>query len=252
VSGAAAIAILPVTGIPQVRPGDDLAALVGDAVERSGGLRDGDIVVVCQKIVSKSEGRIVRLSEVEPGEKARSFAKKYEKDAAMVELAMREATEVLRMNDGHLITATAKGFVAANSGIDRSNQATADEATLLPLDSDASAEALREKLSHRFGAKIAVVVTDTFGRPWRLGQIDFAIGAAGMKVLDDHIGRGDWTGRVLEHTVIAVADQVAAAAGMVMAKAGGVPAVVVRGFDWEAGGENAGNLVRPRAQDLFR
>jgi len=247
-----AVSIFPLTGIPAIVPGDDLARLVGDAIVRTVQLRAGDIVVVCQKVVSKAEGRIARLEDVVPGEKARGFAKKYEKDPAMIELALQEANEVLRMNDGHLITATAKGFVAANSGIDRSNQASGSEATLLPLDSDASAARLRQQLGERFGVDIAVVITDTFGRPWRLGQLDFAIGAAGMKVLDDHIGRPDWTGRTLEHTVIAVADQVAAAAGMVMSKAGGIPAALVRGFTWERGDENAGNLVRPRAQDLFR
>jgi len=246
------ISIFPLSGIPPIKPGDDLAHHIGDAIFASTGLRDRDIVVVCQKVVSKSEGRIVHLGDVEPGSKAAAFAKKYEKNPAMVELALREATEVLRMNDGHLITATAKGIVSANSGIDRSNQAAGDEVTLLPRDADASAAALRDRLFERFGANVAVVITDTFGRPWRLGQIDFAIGSAGMKVLDDHIGRGDWSGRVLEHTIIAVADQVAAAAGMVMAKAGGIPAAIVRGFDYQSGDDDAGDLVRPRKQDLFR
>ncbi len=246
------VTIVPLTGIPAIEPGSDLAAHIGDAIEASAGLHDRDIVVICQKVVSKSEGRVVRLDDVVVREKAASFAKKYEKEPALVELAMQEATEILRMVDGHLITATAKGFVAANSGVDRSNQATLSEATLLPLDSDASADAIRRRLFERFGADVAVVITDTFGRPWRLGQIDFAIGAAGMKVLDDHAGRIDWAGRVLEHTVIAVADQVAAAAGMVMAKDRGIPAVLVRGFHYDPGEETAGHLVRPRAQDLFR
>jgi coenzyme F420-0:L-glutamate ligase / coenzyme F420-1:gamma-L-glutamate ligase len=246
------VTILPLSGIPAIEPGADLAALIGDAVEASAGLQDRDVVVVCQKVVSKAEGRVVRLDDVIPRDKAASFARKYEKEPALVELAMQEATEILRMVDGHLITATAKGFVAANSGVDRSNQSSHSEATLLPLDSDASAERIRRRLFERFGADVAVVITDTFGRPWRLGQIDFAIGAAGMKVLDDHAGRIDWTGRTLEHTVIAVADQVAAAAGMVMTKDRGIPAVLVRGFHYEPGEENAGHLVRPRAQDLFR
>jgi coenzyme F420-0:L-glutamate ligase/coenzyme F420-1:gamma-L-glutamate ligase len=246
------LSIIPLSGLPTVSPGDDLATIVGDALVASEGLRDHDIVVVCQKVVSKAEGRVVRLEDVEPSPKALAFARKYEKEAALVELAMREASEVLRMTDGHLITATAKGFIAANSGIDRSNQASGDEVTLLPVDSDASAARIRARLCERFGVDVAVVITDTFGRPWRLGQLDFAIGAAGMKVLDDHIGRVDWSGRVLEHTVIAVADQVAAAAGMVMAKDRGIPAVLVRGFDYESGEEDAGRLVRPKAQDLFR
>lgn len=246
------VSIFPLTGIPAIRPGDDLGRILGYALAAQTGVRDGDIVTVCQKVVSKAEGRIAQLRDVVPGDKARAYARKYEKDPAMIELALQEATEVLRMNDGHLITATAKGFVAANSGIDRSNQASGDEATLLPLDSDASAAKIRAHLFERFGADVAVVITDTFGRPWRLGQIDFAIGSAGMNVLDDHIGKTDWTGRVLEHTVIAVADQVAAAAGMVMTKAGGIPAALVRGFVYERGEQNAGHLVRPRAQDLFR
>ena len=246
------VSIIPLTGIPAIGPDTDLARHIGDALAASAGLCDRDILVVCQKVVSKSEGRVVRLRDVEPSEQALAFAKKYEKEPGLIELALQEATEVLRMTDGHLITATAKGFVAANSGVDRSNQATSDEATLLPLDSDASAATLRKRMFERFGADVAVVITDTFGRPWRLGQIDFAIGAAGMKVLDDHAGRIDWTGRVLEHTVIALADQVAAAAGMVMCKDRGIPAVLVRGFDYESGEENAGTLVRPRAQDLFR
>lgn len=246
------VSILPLTGIPPIEPGSDLAQHIGDAIVASAGLRDRDIVVVCQKVISKAEGRVVRLRDVVARDKALAFAKKYEKEPALIELALQEAIEVLRMTDGHLITSTAKGFVAANSGVDRSNQATSDEATLLPLDSDASASLLRRKLCDRFGVDIAVVITDTFGRPWRLGQIDFAIGAAGMKVLDDHAGRIDWTGRVLEHTVIALADQVAAAAGMVMTKDRGIPAALVRGFHYESGEENAGNLVRPRAQDLFR
>jgi coenzyme F420-0:L-glutamate ligase/coenzyme F420-1:gamma-L-glutamate ligase len=246
------VSIVPLTGIPSIEPGSDLAAHIGDAIEASVGLHERDVVVVCQKVVSKSEGRVVRLDEVVVRDKAAQFARKYEKEPALVELAMQEANEVLRMVDGHLITATAKGFIAANSGIDRSNQASHAEATLLPLDSDASAQKIRQRLFERFGADVAVVITDTFGRPWRLGQIDFAIGAAGMRVLDDHAGRVDWTGRVLEHTVIAVADQVAAAAGMVMTKDRGIPAVLVRGFHYEPGEENAGHLVRPKAQDLFR
>lgn len=246
------VSIIPLTGIPVIEQGSNLGQHVGDAIVASAGLKKHDIVVVCQKVVSKAEGRVVRLRDIEPGDKALAFAKKYEKDARLVELALRESTEVLRMNDGHLITATAKGFVAANSGIDRSNQATSDEVTLLPVDSDASAARLRKQFLDRFGVDVAVVITDTFGRPWRLGQIDVAIGAAGMKVLDDHAGRTDWTGRPLEHTVIALADQVAAAAGMVMCKDRGIPAVIVRDFAYDAGDEDAGDMVRPKAQDLFR
>ncbi|HYC54425.1 MAG TPA: coenzyme F420-0:L-glutamate ligase [Candidatus Binatia bacterium] len=247
------IVLLPIAGLPSVHPGQDLGRLLGDAIEAARyGLKEGDVLVVCQKIVSKAEGRVVKLAQVEPSQKALEFARTYEKDPAMVELALREATEVLRMGNGHLITATGKGFVSANSGIDRSNQAHDGEVTLLPLDADRSADELRTRLLERFGVSIAVVVTDTFGRPWRLGQIDFAIGASGLAVLDDHLGRTDWSGRGLEHTLIAVADQLAAAAGLVMGKAAGIPAVLIRGYPYQAGDGSAGDLVRPRGEDLFR
>jgi len=247
------ISLQAVLGVGQIRAGDDLASILATALRRNGPvLRDGDVLVVCQKIVSKAEGRIVDLATVEPGERARKFAERYEKDAALVELVLREARDVLRSNDGHLITATGPGFVCANSGIDRSNQEHAGEVTLLPVDADVSARVLREALGRELGVDIAVIVSDTFGRPWRLGQIDFAIGAAGIEVLDDHVGRRDWSGRVLEHTVIATADQLAAAAGLVMGKAEGVPAVVLRGYAYRSGASGAAELVRPRDEDLFR
>jgi coenzyme F420-0:L-glutamate ligase/coenzyme F420-1:gamma-L-glutamate ligase len=247
------IVLLPLEGIPEVRPEDDLAAHLGAAIETSRyGLKDGDVVVVCQKIVSKAEGRVVDLCDVTPSDRAREFALAYDKDARVVELALRESEEVLRMADGHLITSTAGGFIAANSGLDRSNQSAADRVTLLPLNSDASAEHLRHRLHVRFGVRVAVIITDTFGRPWRMGQIDVAIGVAGMEVLDDFGGRSDRAGRVLEHTSIAVADQVAAAAGMAMGKADGIPAVLVRGAPISEGRGRAVDLVRPREQDLFR
>lgn len=252
-AGAAALQLFALTGLPSIRPGDDLIALIGDAIEAAGlGLQAADVVVVCQKIVSKAEGRILRLDEVEPSARARQFADAFAKDAALIELALREAGEVLRMQNGHLITATGKGFVSANSGIDRSNQAESGQVTLLPEDADRSAARLREGLAARFTVAPAVIVTDTFGRPWRLGQLDFSIGAAGLRVLDDHLGRDDWSGRTLEHTIIAVADQLAAAAGLLMGKASGIPAVLVRGYRYSAGEQTAADLVRPRELDLFR
>jgi len=247
------ISLHPLEGVGQVRAGDDLASILVAALRSSRfGLRQGDVLVVCQKVVSKAEGRIVDLATVEPGERASEFARRYGKDPALVELVLREASEVLRMDGGHLITATGPGFVCANAGIDRSNQERAGDVTLLPVDADASARALRETIGRELGVSIAVIVSDTFGRPWRLGQIDFAIGAAGIEILDDHVGRPDWSGRVLEHTVIATADQLAAAAGLVMGKSEGVPAVVVRGFAYRTGSCGAAKLVRPRDEDLFR
>lgn len=250
------IRIIPLTGIPRIYPGDDLGVLLCDAIERLDlGLREDDVLVVCQKIVSKAEGRVVRLSGVVPGEPAVAFAREFSKDPAVVEVALREAREVLRMTNGHLITATGPGFICANSGLDRSNQNDADEATLLPVDADQSAARLRAAVGQRLGVLPAVVVSDTFGRPWRLGQLDVAIGAAGLAVLDDHAGRVDWSGRTLEHTTIAVADQLAAAAGLAAAKHDGVPACIVRGYCVRAplpGAERAADLVRPPAEDMFR
>jgi coenzyme F420-0:L-glutamate ligase/coenzyme F420-1:gamma-L-glutamate ligase len=247
------ISLHPVIGVGPIRAGDDLASALASALRKNGPeLRAGDVLVVCQKVVSKAEGRIVDLSTVEPGERARDFAQRYDKDPALVELVLRESCELLRMTDGHLITATGPGFICANAGIDRSNQAGESEVTLLPVDADASARALRAALGKLCAVDIAIVVSDTFGRPWRLGQIDFAIGAAGIEVLDDHVGRRDWSGRALEHTVIATADQLAAAAGLVMGKAEGVPAVVVRGCSYRRGTSAAADLVRPRDEDLFR
>ncbi len=236
-----------------VEPGDDLCGFLASAAESSGiEMEAGDVLVVCQKIVSKAEGRIVRLSEIEPSERARRFADDHGKDPALVELALREAREVLRMERGHLITVTGPGWICANSGIDRSNQNQAGQVTLLPRDADASARRLRRGLERRLGVAPAVIVSDTFGRPWRLGQIDVAIGAAGIEVLNDVSGRRDWSGRVLEHTCTAVADQLAAAAGLLMRKNAGTPAVLVRGFAYRTTDERAAGLVRPAEDDLFR
>jgi coenzyme F420-0:L-glutamate ligase/coenzyme F420-1:gamma-L-glutamate ligase len=248
------ITIEALLGIGRVEPGDDLARLLAPPlVAIASPIRDDDVLVVCQKIVSKAEGRVVDLATVRPSVRAEEFAQSYGKDAALVELALREATEVLRMENGHLITATGPGFICANSGIDRSNQNRDGEATLLPLDADDSARRLRARLAEISGVEIAIVISDTFGRPWRLGQLDVAIGSAGLEVLDDHVGRSDWGGRRLEHTLIAVADQIAAAAGLVMGKADGVPAVLVRGYPYRrAAAAGAAALVRPRSEDIFR
>lgn len=247
-----AIELHPIGSLPMVCAGDDLGELLGKALGSSElKLVDGDVVVVCQKVVSKAEGRTVCLDDVTPRPSARRFADDYDKDPAVVELALAEANEVLRMVDGHLITRTGCGWICANSGLDRSNQNAEGEVTLLPVDADVSAASLRVSLRSRFGVDVAVIISDTFGRPWRLGQVDVAIGAAGLAVLDDHAGRADWTGRTLEHTVAAVADQLAAAAGLLMAKSAGVPAVIVRGADYSPGRGAAADLVRPREDDLF-
>ena len=250
------VTLKPITGLPMVAAGDDLGTLVADAMDRQG-IRPliGDVLVVCQKVVSKAEGRIVDLTDIRPGRRARTFAELYDKNPAVVQAALSEATEVLRMENGHLITATGPGWICANSGLDRSNQNKEGEATLLPLDADESAAALRASLSKRYDADIAVVISDTFGRPWRLGQVDVAIGAAVFDVLDDHGGRPDLGGRPLEHTLIAVADQLAAAAGLLAGKADGIPVVLVSGLvrlSRSGVSGRATNLIRPREEDLFR
>jgi coenzyme F420-0:L-glutamate ligase/coenzyme F420-1:gamma-L-glutamate ligase len=226
------ITISPLEGIPEVRPGDDLAALVGDAVERAGGLEPGDVMVVAQKIVSKAEGRI-------------------ERDPGGVELVLREAAAVRRQRDDFVIAETEHGFVCASAGVDRSNAPEEGWAVLLPLDPDASARGLREALAERFGIAPAVIVSDSFGRAWRDGTTDVAIGVAGLAPLHDLRGQADARGRVLEGTVIAVADELAGAAELVLGKARNVPAALIRGVELPPGDGTARDLVMPPARDLF-
>jgi coenzyme F420-0:L-glutamate ligase / coenzyme F420-1:gamma-L-glutamate ligase len=247
------IELHPVPGLPMVRPGDDLAALLVAGLARSSlELRDDDLLVVCQKVVSKAEGRVVDLREVEPSPFARRFAAEHDKDARIVELVLRESRRIVRMAQGHLIVETAHGFVCANAGIDESNGLGDDLVLLLPVDPDASAERLREAISERTGRRPALLLTDTFGRPWREGLVEVAIGVAGFAPLLDLRGSRDWTGRELHHTVIAIADELAGAAGLLMEKGSGVAAVLIRGF--RASGEpgRAQELVRDPAKDLFR
>jgi coenzyme F420-0:L-glutamate ligase/coenzyme F420-1:gamma-L-glutamate ligase len=248
------IAVIPLPGMPMVRPGDDLATLLVDAVEAARvGLEARDVVCVCQKVVSKAEGAVVELGDVEPSAFALEVAAQAtDKDPRAVEVVLRESRRIVRMDRGHLICETRHGFVCANAGVDASNGLTADTLTLLPRDPDASAEALRARLAARFNVEVGVVVSDTFGRPWREGLTDVALGCAGMDPLLDLRGETDLHGRTLHHTVVAVADAVAAAAGLVMAKGSGVPAAIVRGVDWRAGGGGAAALVRRPELDLFR
>jgi coenzyme F420-0:L-glutamate ligase/coenzyme F420-1:gamma-L-glutamate ligase len=228
------IQIVPLTGIPEIDDGDDLAALLGDALERAGGLADGDVVVVAQKVVSKAEGRVVR------GPQERH-----------VEVVLAEAARVRRRRDDFVIAETRHGFVWAGAGVDRSNTPDDDWVVLLPLDPDASARALREALARRFEVVPAVIVTDSFGRAWRQGTTDVAIGVAGMAPLLDLRGQHDARGRELQGTVIAVADELAAAAELVMGKARQVPAARIRGYAVPAGEGTARDLVMPVERDLF-
>jgi coenzyme F420-0:L-glutamate ligase/coenzyme F420-1:gamma-L-glutamate ligase len=242
-----AITATAVPGLPEVRPGDDLAALL---VAAAPDLRAEDVLVIAHKVVSKAEGRVVGLADVTPSARAQELAREHDKDPRHVQVVLDESAEVIRAQRGVLICRTRHGFVCANAGVDASNAPAPDTVVLLPLDPDASARALRAALPGR----PAVVITDSFGRAWRHGQADVAIGVAGLAPLDDWRGRADAAGRELRATWIAVADEAAAAADLARAKDGREPAVVVRGlerFVTDADGPGARTLVRAREEDLF-
>ncbi len=253
------IAAAALRGMPEVRLGDDLARLLADAAKRQAGeapgpLAAGDVLVVAHKVVSKSEGRVVALADVEASERAVALGAEHGKDARVVELILRESSDIVRSRPGVLICRTHHGFVCANAGVDASNAGASGEVVLLPRDPDASARGLRARLRELTGVAPAVVITDSFGRAWRLGQCDVAIGIAGLRGLEDWRGRHDAAGRVLEATVIAIADEVAAAADLARAKDSREPAVLVRGLARHvADGDGPGiaELLRPRDEDLF-
>jgi len=242
--------LLPVTGLPEFAAGMD----VGREIAARAELLDGDLVVVSQKIVSKAEGRVRRLSQTTPGAEARRLAATLDKDPALVELILAESREVLRAERGILIVETKHGFVCANAGIDSSNLTEPGTVSLLPEDPDASARRIRAEIETASGNRVATIVSDSFGRAWRLGQAEVAIGCAGLFPLDDWRGRTDAGGQKLEATVIAVADEAAAAADLARAKDSREPAVVVRGLERHVTAEDgpgAAALLRPRAEDLF-
>jgi len=246
------ISIFGVKGLPMVRQGDDLAELIVEALRRQGeSLRDSDVLVVTQKIVSKVEGRRVRLDEVEPSSFAKHIGETMEKDPRLAEVVLRETSRIIGMKRRALIVETRHGHVCANAGVDFSNVEDG-YITLLPLDPDASAREIRERLGEITGVKPAVIITDTWGRAWRLGQVDFAIGVAGMSPFRDYRGEQDMVGHTLHVTNIAVVDELAAAAELVKGKSTGVPVVVIRGYDYPEGDGRAMDLVRPLEEDLFR
>jgi coenzyme F420-0:L-glutamate ligase/coenzyme F420-1:gamma-L-glutamate ligase len=237
--------VIPVRGLPEIAAGDDIAAMIAGAVE----LADGDVVVVAQKIVSKSEGRIVQLADIEPSEQARELAG--EEDPRKIEAILREAVRLVRVRPPLIVAETRQGFICGSAGVDASNAPAEGTLVLLPVDPDASAEGLRHRLNELTGGDVSVVVSDSFGRPWRIGTTDVAIGAAGLTVLDDLRGTTDRRGYELRSTQIAVADELAAAAELVMGKAKGIPAAVIRGADVRGEGR-ARDLVIPEERDLFR
>ena len=251
-----ALRVTPVRGLAEISPGDRLGELIARAVEEERReLGEEDVVVVAQKAVSKAEGRVRDLRDVEAGEEARALANRMHKDPRLVELVLRESREVIRAERDVLIVETTGGWICANAGIDASNVPGQETVTLLPEDPDASARRIRKEVAATAGVRPAVVVSDSFGRPWRLGQADVAIGCAGLAPLDDWRGRSDREGRELAATVVAVADEAAAVADLARAKDAGIPVCLLRGlggFVTADDGPGARALQRPRHEDLFR
>jgi coenzyme F420-0:L-glutamate ligase/coenzyme F420-1:gamma-L-glutamate ligase len=246
--------LVALDGIGEVQPGDDLVSIIAGSL-RDGdiGLREDNILVVTQKIVSKAEGRIVDLATVEPSALARDWAERWGKDARQVEVVLRESASIVRMAPGGLIISrTRHGLVCANAGVDQSNVPGVDRVTLLPVDPDGSARALREGLGEALGVAPAVIISDSFGRPWRMGIVNVAIGAAGIEVLADLRGDPDAEGRLMRATIIAVADQLASAADLAGGKVGRRPVVLVRGFAFAPSDAGSASLIMPLEQDLFR
>jgi coenzyme F420-0:L-glutamate ligase/coenzyme F420-1:gamma-L-glutamate ligase len=242
------IEIVALSNLPEVRRGDDLAALIRDGAKKEQQPIDRSVVLaVAQKIVSKAEGAMADLRKIQPSTFAQSWASEWGKDPRLIELILSESRRILKMDRGILITETRLGHVCANAGVDQSNVEGDNFATVLPKDPDASAVRLRKELGCG-----AVIVTDTFGRPWREGLVDVAIGVAGLAPLEDYRGSLDRRGRKLTGTIVAVADQLAAAAGILMRKPVGCPVVLLRGFDWKAAEGSARALIRNREEDLFR
>jgi coenzyme F420-0:L-glutamate ligase/coenzyme F420-1:gamma-L-glutamate ligase len=248
--------VIALAGIPEVQPGDDLPALIGDAIERTPGalpLEAGDVVVVTQKIVSKAEGAIVDLEAIEPRAEAIEFGRRWDREPRQIEVVLREARRVIRMARGVIITETPQGFICANGGVDASNVGprSGSVVTLLPADADASAWAIRTQLRARFGTDVGVLISDSFGRPWRWGIVDVAIGLSGFLPLEDLRGTPDADGRIMHSTVRAVADEIASAAELALSKSSGRPAAIVRGAEPPPGEGSIRDALMPREFDLF-
>jgi coenzyme F420-0:L-glutamate ligase / coenzyme F420-1:gamma-L-glutamate ligase len=249
--------VIALEGIPEIKPGDDLAQIVLDALDATPNAlpaRDDDVLVVTQKIVSKAEGAIADLTTVEPRPEAVAFAERWDRDARQVELVLRHATRVVRMDNGVVITETPHGFVCANGGIDASNVGpdSGSIVTLLPVDPDASAARIRAVVREATGIDVPVIVSDSFGRPWRFGIVDVAIGVSGLMPLDDLRGTPDHDGRVMKSTIRAVADELASAAELTLGKHSARPVAVVRGAAFRRGEGSIKEVLMPASWDLFR
>ena len=247
------IRLFGIPGLPEIQAGDNLPKLIVDAARAARiTFESGDILVVAQKVVSKAEGRTVLLSTVTPSADALSLVTTVQNDPRMIEVVLRESRRIVRKGPRALIVETHHGFVCANAGVDRSNVPGEDAVTLLPKDPDSSARRLADALRKRTGKRLAVIISDTFGRPWRLGLTNVAIGAAGVPALLDLRGTKDRSGKSLHATILAVADELAAAAGLAMGKTSGVPVVVIRGYRFQPAQQNAASIIRPAHEDLFR
>ena len=247
-----AVSIQGIEGIPEIQPGDDLGRLIAEACRNQGvTLQDGDVLVVTQKAVSKSEGRFVNLNDIEPSALAIEIATPWEKDPRHVEVVLRESRRIVKMDRGVIICETRHGLVCANAGVDASN-VPGGQLMLLPVDPDASARRIRESLGGATGADVAVIVSDTFGRPWRAGYTEVAIGVAGMLPIIDYVGQIDTHGRELKATWICVADELASAAELVTGKVNRVPVALIRGYAVPRGEGSAKEIVRAAELDLFR
>ena len=247
------IRIIPIRGIPEIRPGDDLGLMITRAAGKMRlKLSDGDVITIAQKVVSKAEGRLVNLESVTPSEFANEIANKQRRDPRLIEVILSESSNIVRSDDRVLITETKHGFVCANAGVDRSNVVGKEWVSILPVAPDDSALLLKTRFAELLKANVAVIITDTFGRAWREGLTNVAIGIAGLKPLKDLRGKNDDHGKELSATVLAIADEIAAASGLVMRKTARIPAVVMRGYYFDHGEGSAMEMVRPRERDLFR
>jgi len=244
--------LIRLPGLPEIQLGDDLTAKIAGAARKARiGFEHGDILVIAQKIISKAEGAVVRLATIRPSPQALALAARLKKDPRAVEVVLQQSRRIVR-SDHVLIAETLHGFVCANAGVDHSNVPGEDVVTLLPRDPDLSAKKLAAALRQLTGKRVAVIISDTFGRPWRLGLTDVAIGASGVPVLDDLRGTRDRHGKPLTATVLAVADELASAAGLLMRKSEGYPAILIRGYRYKPSSDPAASIIRPATEDLFR
>ncbi len=247
------VRIIGLAGITEVHAGDDLPAMIVEAARaQSASIEDGDVLVVTQKVVSKAEDRIVDLDTITPSPFAEQYAREFEKDARQVEVVLRETKTIVRMAHGVMICETHHGFICANAGVDASNVERTGTVCLLPVDSDASARAIRARLRDALGVDVAVIVSDTFGRPWREGHMNFAIGIAGIAPIINYAGQVDPAGYELRVTQIAVVDELAAAAELVHGKLDRIPVAIVRGVSYDRSGATTTDLLRPAERDMFR